>query len=407
MSVLKNKRILLGVSGGIAAYKACELVRLLVKSGAEVRVMMTKVAEQFVGKTTFEALSGHPVETDQFNPSVPLAHIALRDGCDLMVIAPATANIIAKTACGIADDLVSTTILARACPLLIAPAMNVRMWNNVVTQRNVCQLQCDGVFFSGPDSGELACGENGCGRMSEPQHLLEDIEAVFTPKVLEGKRVLITGGPTFEAIDPVRGITNLSSGKQAAAIAKAARNAGAEVTLVSGAVSARIPHGVRLIGVTGAQDMKSAVLQEAAHQHPDIFISVAAVCDFRVENPSAKKIKKEDSTETLTLTLVKNPDILQETAKSGLCRVCVGFAAESEDLVENGMKKLQKKGADLIVANHSSAIGQDSNRAYFITKAGAEALEEMSKEELAQRIILEASNILSQKTHESTNQNSR
>lgn len=407
MSVLKNKRILLGVSGGIAAYKACELVRLLVKSGAEVRVMMTKVAEQFVGKTTFEALSGHPVETDQFNPSVPLAHIALRDGCDLMVIAPATANIIAKTACGIADDLVSTTILSRACPLLIAPAMNVRMWNNVVTQRNVCQLQCDGVFFSGPDSGELACGENGCGRMSEPQHLLEDIEAVFTPKVLEGKRVLITGGPTFEAIDPVRGITNLSSGKQAAAIAKAARNAGAEVTLVSGAVSARIPHGVRLISVTGAQDMKSAVLQEAAHQHPDIFISVAAVCDFRVENPSAKKIKKEDSTETLTLTLVKNPDILQETAKSGLCRVCVGFAAESEDLVENGMKKLQKKGADLIVANHSSAIGQDSNRAYFITKAGAEALEEMSKEELAQRIILEASNILSQKTHESTNQNSR
>lgn len=396
MSVLKNKRILLGVSGGIAAYKACELVRLLVKSGAEVRVMMTKAAEQFVGKTTFEALSGHPVETDQFKPSVPLAHIVLRDGCDLMVIAPATANIIAKTACGIADDLVCTTVLARACPLLIAPAMNVRMWNNAATQRNVCQLQCDGVFFSGPDSGELACGESGSGRMSEPQHLLEDIEAVFTPKVLEGKRVLITGGPTFEAIDPVRGITNLSSGKQAGAIAKAARNAGAQVTLVSGAVSARIPHGVRLIRVTGALDMMDAVLREA-ELHPDIFISVAAVSDFRVEKPSAKKIKKEDGTKTLTLTLVKNPDILQETAKSGLCRVCVGFAAESEDLVENGMKKLQKKGADLIVANHASAIGQDSNRAYFITKTGAEALEEMSKEELAQRIILEASNILSQK----------
>ncbi len=310
---LKGKRIVLGVTGGIAAYKAAELLRLLVKEGAEVQVAMSEGATHFVTPTTFQALSGRPVYLDQWDARMPnaMAHIDLSRSAELILVAPASADFLARCANGLADDLLATMILARDCPLLAAPAMNRQMWENPATQRNVDQLRADDALIVGPASGEQACGEVGVGRMLEPAEILEEVIAFFTPKLLAGKKVLITAGPTFEAIDPVRGITNLSSGRMGYAVARAARQAGATVTLVSGPVSFDAPFGVDRIDVRSALDMHAAVLQRAAAA--DIFIAVAAVADYRVANAAEHKLKK-DVGGIPPIELVENPDILAEVA---------------------------------------------------------------------------------------------
>lgn len=384
---LQGKHILLGVTGGIAAYKACELLRLLVKAGADVEVMMTKAAAQFVGPLTFETLSGKPVAEDMWDPKMRLPHISLRKNKDLIVVAPATANIIAKAANGIADDLVSSTLLARECPLMLCPAMNVQMWRNPATVRNVRTLKGDGVLFSGPEAGNQACGDVGEGRLREPAQILEDVEAFFTPSILSGKKVLMTAGPTFEPFDPVRGITNGSSGRQAAAIAAAAIRAGAEVTIVSGPVCVSYPDKAAVIPVRQAQEMFEAVKKELAEHTPDTFIGVAAVGDWRPVEYSESKLKKEKGQDTLTIKLIKNPDILSYVGHSGLCSAVIGFAAETDNLAENARKKLDSKAADMIVVNPASAIGSTQNQASFVTKNGLEAKELSSKAELAEEII--------------------
>jgi len=312
VNMTQTKRLLLGVTGGIAAYKAAELTRLLVQEGIKVQVVMTEAACRFVGPATFQALSGNTVYTDLWDARIAnnMAHIDLSRAADVMLVAPASADFIAKLIHGRADDLLSTLCLARECPLLVAPAMNRQMWENPATQRNIAQLERDGVTILGPESGDQACGETGMGRMLEPETLLEDIRASFQPKLLQGKRVLITAGPTFEAIDTVRGITNLSSGKMGYATARAALEAGAEVTLVSGSVSLAAPARVKLISVTSAQEMFAAVRQ--AVDDADIFIGVAAVADYHVVNPSKQKIKK--SSQSLNLQLAPNPDILEYVA---------------------------------------------------------------------------------------------
>ena len=396
---LQGKRILLGVTGGIAAYKACELLRLLVKAGADVEVMMTKAAAQFVGPLTFETLSGKPVAEDLWDPKMRLPHISLRKNKDLIVIAPATANIIAKAANGIADDLVSSTLLARECPLMLCPAMNVQMWRNAATVRNIQTLKGDGVLFSGPEAGSQACGDVGEGRLREPVQILEDIEAFFTPPILSGKKVLMTAGPTFEPFDPVRGITNGSSGRQAAAIA-------AEVTIVSGPVAVPYPDKAAVIPVQQAQEMFEAVKKELAEHTPDAFIGVAAVGDWRPAKYSESKLKKEKDQDTLTIKLVKNPDILSYVGHSGICSVVIGFAAETDNLAENARKKLDCKAADMIVVNPASAIGSAQNQASFVTKDGIVVKGRSSKAELAEEIIETLADLLKKKeieTYETSN----
>ena len=303
---LSGKRITLGVTGGIAAYKAAELVRQLVKLGATVRVVMTEAATRFVTPVTFQALSGHPVYCDQWDARVAnnMAHIELSREADIILVAPASADFLAKLAHGLADDLVSTLALARNCPLLAAPAMNLQMWSNPATQRNVATLRSDGIALLGPASGDQACGEVGLGRMIEAEEIVEDVVAFFQPKHLAGKCVLMTAGPTFEAIDPVRGITNLSSGKMGFALARAAREAGADVTLVCGPVSQATPRGITRINVASALKMHAEVMQRIAGQ--DVFIGVAAVADYRPATPSAQKIKK-DGCKAPSLELVQNP----------------------------------------------------------------------------------------------------
>ena len=384
---LQGKRILLGVTGGIAAYKACELLRLLVKAGADVQVMMTKAAAQFVGPLTFETLSGKPVAEEMWDPKMRLPHISLRKDKDLIVIAPATANIMAKVANGIADDLVSSALLARNCPLMLCPAMNVQMWRNPATARNVQTLKCDGVLFSGPEAGSQACGDVGEGRLREPAQILEDIEVFFTPSILAGKKILMTAGPTFEPFDPVRGITNGSSGRQAAAIAAAAVRAGAEVTIISGPVAVSYPDKANVIPVQKAQEMFDAVKKKLSENRPDAFIGVAAVGDWRPAEYSETKLKKEKGHGTLTIKLVKNPDILSYVGHTGLCPAVIGFAAETDNLAENAVKKLESKAADMIVVNPASAIGSAQNQASFVTKGGIEAKGPCSKAELAEEII--------------------
>ena len=329
---LQGKRIVLGVTGGIAAYKAAELVRLLGKQGADVQVAMTEGATHFVTATTFQALSGKPVYMDQWDARMPnaMAHIDLSRQADLILVAPASADFLARITHGMADDLLATMVLARDCPLLVAPAMNRQMWENPATQRNINQLQADSVRILGPASGEQACGEIGAGRMQEPAEILEAVIAFFTPKVLTGKRVLITAGPTFEAIDPVRGITNLSSGRMGYAVARAARQAGAEVTLVSGPVGLSVPLGVDCINVRSALDMHAAVMAQATDS--DVFIGVAAVADYRVANAAEHKLKK-DTGGIQPIELIENPDILAEVAALSDAPFCVGFAAESRNLV--------------------------------------------------------------------------
>jgi len=392
MSESQVKRILLGVTGGIAAYKAAELVRLLRQRGIEVQVAMTEAACRFVAPATFQALSGNPVFTDLWDERAAggMAHIALTRGYDAALIAPASADFLAKLSHGLADDLLSTLCLARACPLLVAPAMNREMWENPATQRNLAQLTRDGVILLGPASGDQACGETGMGRMLEPAELADALVAVWQAKVLQGKRVLITAGPTFEAIDPVRGITNASSGKMGYAVAQAALDAGAEVVLVSGPTCLTPPPRAKTIKVGSAQEMLGAVEGEVAGC--DIFIGVAAVADYRVAHASAQKIKKDG--QQLILELTQNPDILANVASRPDAPFCVGFAAESENLYENAEAKRRRKKLPLLAANLAQhAIGSDDNELVLFDDGGAHPLPRAPKNVVARQLIEHVANL--------------
>ena len=384
---LQGKRIVLGVTGGIAAYKAAELVRLLGKEGVDVQVAMTGGAARFVTPTTFQALSGKPVFADQWDARMPnaMAHIDLSREADLIVVAPASADFVARVAHGLADDLLATMVLARDCPLLLAPAMNRQMWENPATRRNVAQLAADGVHILGPASGEQACGEVGAGRMLEPEEIVEEVVAFFTPKVLAGRKVLITAGPTFEAIDPVRGITNRSSGRMGYAVARAARHAGAAVTLVSGPVGFPAPQGVDRIDVISALDMHAAVMARAAGA--DIFVAVAAVADYRVARAAEDKFKK-DAGGLPPLELVENPDILAEVAALKDGPFCVGFAAESRNLEEFAQAKRRRKNIPLIAGNLvQDGFGGADNRLVLFDDQGAHPLTPAPKTVLARRLV--------------------
>ena len=393
---LSGKRITLGVTGGIAAYKAAELVRQLVKLGATVRVAMTEAATRFVTPVTFQALSGHPVHCDQWDARVAnnMAHIELSREADVILVAPASADFLAKLAHGLADDLLSTLALARNCPLLVAPAMNLQMWNNPATQRNVATLRADGITLLGPASGDQACGEVGLGRMIEPEEIVEDVVAYFQAKHLAGKRVLMTAGPTFEAIDPVRVITNLSSGKMGFALARAAHEAGADVTLVCGPVSQATPRGITRINVASALEMHTAVMQHVAGQ--DVFIGVAAVADYRPAAPSAQKIKK-DGCKAPSIELVQNPDILAEVAALPEPPFCVGFAAESQNLAAYAQKKRLAKKIPLIVGNLiQDGFGGDQNKLALFDDTGETRLPPASKIELARALVAHIARLLNE-----------
>ena len=394
MTSIKGKKILLGMTGGIAAYKAAELARFLVKAGVDVRVAMSEAATRFVGPVSMQALTGQPVWTDLWDPRVPnnMGHIELSRDRELIVIAPASADFIAKAATGLADDLLSTLVLARRCPLMLAPAMNVEMWQNPATQRNVLTLRDDGIAVVGPEEGDQACGETGMGRMLEPASIFEEIEAFFQPKVLAGKRVLVTAGPTQEPIDPVRVITNASSGKMGYAVARAAREAGAQVTLISGPVALQAFAGVARVDVLTAQQMFEAV--KAAAGACDVFISVAAVADYRVTNASQQKIKK-GSARPASLALEENPDILAWVAARPKPPFCVGFAAESENLAEHAMAKRAKKKLPLLAANLAQhALGAEDNEITLFDDRGAHALGHAPKIELARKLILHIAGML-------------
>lgn len=390
---LAGKSLLLGMTGGIAAYKVCELVRRLRDEGAAVQVVMSANAQHFVTTTTMQALSGRPVATDQWGNEgarVPNAmpHIDLVREADLMLVAPASANFLAKAAHGLADDLLGTLVLARDCPLLVAPAMNVEMWSAPATQRNVAQLVADGVLILGPAAGAQACGEVGSGRMLEPDELLAEIVAHFQPKLLAGRRVLVTAGPTFEPIDPVRGITNLSSGKQGYAVARAAREAGAEVVLVSGPTALPAPYGVRRVAVGSAREMLAAV--QAELPGTDAFIAVAAVADWHVANASDTKLKKAAGAPPPALAFAPNPDILASVAARPDAPYCVGFAAESDAVLEHARAKRLAKGVPLIVANRAQdALGADEVELTLIDAAGETHLPAAGKLVQARRLITE------------------
>jgi phosphopantothenoylcysteine decarboxylase/phosphopantothenate--cysteine ligase len=376
---LQGRHILLGLSGGIACYKSAELVRLLTQAGATVQVVMTEAAEAFITPVTFQALSGRPVYTSQWDarPDNNMAHIQLGREADAILIAPASADFMARLVQGRADELLSLTCLARPrerCALLLAPAMNREMWSHPATQRNARQLLADGTLLLGPAAGEQACGEVGDGRMLEPAELVDELVAHFQVKSLAGQRVLITAGPTFEPIDPVRGITNLSSGKMGFAIARAAREAGAQVTLVAGPVHLPTPRGVQRIDVRTAQQMHDTVLPLAA-QH-EVFIATAAVADWRPATLAEHKIKKEgDQKSPPTFALTENPDILAAVAALPQPPYCVGFAAESEQLAAHARAKLTRKRVPLIVGNLGPAtFGQDDNALLLVDAAGERAL---------------------------------
>lgn len=394
---LAGKHIVLGLSGGIACYKAAELARGLVKAGARVQVVMTEAARHFITPVTMQALSGRPVFTDQWDSRISnnMAHIDLTREADAVLIAPCSADVMRKLVHGAADDLLSTLCLARPAwlPLLVAPAMNVEMWENPATQRNAAQLRADGVTLLGPAAGEQACGETGLGRMMEPEALLEELEAFFHPKLLQGKRLLVTAGPTFEPIDPVRGITNLSSGKMGYAIARAARMAGADVTLVSGPTALPAPAGVRMLAVTTAQQMHDAVMANLAGRQ--VFVAVAAVADWRVAEVSTQKIKKRDG-DTPSLAFEQNPDILASVAALPSPPYCVGFAAESENLLEHGAAKRRKKNIPLLVGNIGhQTFGRDDNELVLFDDAGHHPLPRASKEALADILVGEIARRLS------------
>lgn len=410
---LLGKRIVLGISGGIAAYKCAELSRLLIKEGAQVQVVMTQAATQFVTPTTMQALSGNPVYTDQWDQRIHngMPHIELSRDADAILITPASADLMAKISLGLADDLLSTLCLAKGsekngqlvdCPLLIAPAMNRQMWEHPATQRSVERLIKDGVTLLGPASGSQACGEVGMGRMLEPQEIVDSLIAFFQAKPLQGKRVLITAGPTYEAIDPVRGITNRSSGKMGFAIARAALEAGAQVHLVAGPCYLETPleHTGNIIrtNVTSAKQMHDAVMSSS---DCDIFFAVAAVADWHVSNAQSQKIKKQHGQSVPTLEFAQNPDILADFAKQNKNNrtYCVGFAAETENLAAYGKEKLTKKGIPLLVANIGpDTFGQDDNQIALIDKDKIVQLPRGNKLELARQLVSEVSKKLKKKS---------
>ncbi|HEX5093898.1 MAG TPA: bifunctional phosphopantothenoylcysteine decarboxylase/phosphopantothenate--cysteine ligase CoaBC [Burkholderiales bacterium] len=393
---LKGKRLLLGVTGGVAAYKAAQLARLLVKEGADVRVAMTEAAARFVTPVTLQALTGQAVWTDLWDPRVPdnMGHIELSRDRELIVVAPATGDFLAKLSAGLAGDLLSSLCVARRCPLLVAPAMNVEMWENPATQRNLHTLRGDGVHVAGPAAGDQACGEVGMGRMLEPEEIVAEIEALFQPKSLAGKRVLVTAGPTEEPIDPVRVITNSSSGKMGYAVARAAREAGARVTLVSGPTALPAPVGVERVDVRSAEQMFEAVRKLAPGS--DLFFSVAAVSDYRVKQRAAQKIKKGAGGAGMTLELVENPDILAWVAGQKDAPFCIGFAAESEKLAENAQAKRARKNVPLIAANLAQrALGADDSEVTLFDDAGPHPLGPAPKLVIARQLVAHAARLLS------------
>ena len=396
MTDIKGKRIVLGLSGGIAAYKSAELTRLLTQAGAEVRVVMTASACRFITPVTMQALSGRPVHSDLWDSSIPnnMAHIELSRGCDAIVVAPASANLLAKLAHGLCDDLLSTLCLARECPLLVAPAMNLQMWDKPATRRNVKQLEADGIAILGPASGDQACGEIGMGRMLEAEELFEEIEAFFQARLLAGKRVLVTAGPTFEPIDTVRGVTNTSSGKMGYAVARAARDAGAAVTLVSGPTALAAPRGIERIDVLTAQQMFDAVMARVAKI--DVFIGVAAVADYRPKEAKRHKLKK--GTGDMTLELQPNPDILGTVAARRKAPFCVGFAAETENLDAYADAKRRRKKVPLLAANLAQhAFGAEDNQLILFDDDGRHVLPRAPKIALARMLIGHIARLLPKK----------
>ena len=380
------RKVLLGVTGGIAAYKAAELVRRLSERGVEVHVVMTAAACGFITPVTMQALSGNPVYTDMWDARIrdSMAHIELTRDKDLVLIAPASADFLAKLALGLADDLLSTLCLARSCPIAAAPAMNREMWERKATQRNIAQLRADGVEILGPASGDQACGEVGMGRMLEAVDIADAVSALFGPKALAGVRMLVTAGPTFEAIDAVRGLTNRSSGKMGYAVARAAVDAGAEVTLISGPTALPAPSHVERVDVTSAEDMLAAVKKRVSGA--DVFVSVAAVADYRPSHTSEQKIKKTDK--ALTLELVPTTDILAYVSGLKKPPFCVGFAAESEKLAEHAEAKRVRKNLPLLAANLAqNAIGADDNEVILFDDQGAHPLPRASKEVVARKLV--------------------
>jgi phosphopantothenoylcysteine decarboxylase/phosphopantothenate--cysteine ligase len=390
---VKKQRVLLGITGGVAAYKTAELLRLMTKSGMDVRVVMTEAATRFIGVATLQALSGQNVYTSLWDPRIPdaMAHIELSRDRDVILVVPATANFMAKVANGLADDLLTTLCVARRCPLLVAPAMNVEMWENAATRGNVSRLVAQGIGILGPGIGEQACGETGYGRMLEPDQIFDALQAALAPKSLAGKRVLITAGPTAEPIDTVRVLTNLSSGKMGYAVAQAAVEAGADVTLVSGPTSLPTPAGVTRIDVRTAQQMHDTVLPLA--KAADIFIAVAAVADYRPASASSRKLKRGAG--GMMLELVPNPDILATVAALKGGPFCVGFAAETENLREYAQAKRKKKNIPLLAANLAQhAFGQDSNALTLFDGRGEHELPRASKLTLARQLLSHISSML-------------
>ena len=401
---LSGKHIVVGLSGGVACYKSAELVRELIKAGATVQVVMTEAATQFITPVTMQALSGRSVALSQWDVREPnnMAHINLSREAQAILVAPASADFIAKLAQGRADELLSLLCLARpaqGCPLLVAPAMNREMWAHPATQRNVAQIRADGATVLGPGSGEQACGEIGDGRMLEAPELRDELIAFFQPKVLAGRSVLVTAGPTFEAIDPVRGITNHSSGKMGFAVARAAAEAGAQVTLVAGPVHLDTPRGVRRIDVQSAQQMLDAVLPLAVLH--EVFVATAAVADWRPAAVTTQKIKKDGSGQPPPLLLTENADILATVARLPMAQRpwCVGFAAESHDVVRHARDKLVRKGVPLIVGNIGPAtFGRDDNTLLLVDAQGERELPHSDKLTLARELVLEISRRLPRKT---------
>lgn len=395
--MLENRRIVVGVTGGIAAYKAAELVSRLKKAGAQVRVVMTENALKFIPALTLETLSGNRAYVDQFNREFEIEHIALAKWAELFVVAPATANFIGKMACGIADDLLSTTAMAAACPVLIAPAMNTNMWKNPACRANMETLAARGVLAVGPESGKLACGDEDVGRMSEPETILARIEGILSRRQdLAGRTVMVTAGPTIERIDPVRYITNRSTGKMGYAIAEAARERGARVILVSGPVNLTPPPGVETVRVISSRELCENVLKHGPEA--DIVIQAAAPADFTPAQTADRKIKKQPG-EGLTLELVPTTDIAAELGRRKRAgQVLVAFAAETNDVMENARKKLKKKNADIIVANDvtrpGAGFGTDTNLITIITAENAEEMPLMTKRQAADAIIDAAAGFL-------------
>ncbi|KAF1015404.1 MAG: bifunctional phosphopantothenoylcysteine decarboxylase/phosphopantothenate--cysteine ligase CoaBC [Burkholderia sp.] len=387
---LAGKHLVVGLTGGIACYKIAELTRLLIKAGATVQIVMTEAATQFITPVTMQALSGRPVYTSQWDTRVDnnMTHIDLSRAADAILIAPASTDFIAKLAHGFADNLLSTLCIARGCPLLVVPAMNRQMWENLITQRNVAQLRADGISVLGPDAGAQACGEVGDGRMLEPVAIYEAVVSHFEPKRLAHKRVLITAGPTFEPLDPVRGLTNLSSGKMGFALARAAQQAGAEVHLVAGPVHLETPWGVYRQDVQTAQQMHDAVMY--AVPDANLFIAVAAVADWRVAQPAAHKIKKTADHKMPVLEFVENPDILASVAALPDAPYCVGFSAESGDLEVHGKDKRRRKQVPLLIGNLGpSTFGLDDNEVVLCEAAGTTRLPRAPKATLAHTLIEE------------------